>query len=148
MNFIKKPVSPKKSGFSALSQLKHIVKNFPDANILKQKGTSFEVVLNMQPTSCSKIYKVRIVFEKYKGVEVFIIDEVLKVAENRSKLPHVYSHKDQRLCLYSVSKQEWTREKLIVSTIIPWTSDWLFYYELWLPNGKWYGGGHDEYRED
>lgn len=146
--YIKKSFTSKKRGFSANSQLEKIKKDFPSLQVVKHKGNSFEIILKIQPTIWSKIYDVKIVFEKYEGVEVFVINEVLKVAESRSKLPHVYSHSMQRLCLYSVSKQEWNREKLIVSTIIPWTSDWLFYYELWLPNGKWYGGGHNEYRED
>ena len=36
----------------------------------------------------------------------------------------------------------------ISSTIIPWTSEWLYYYEIWLINGDWLGGGHDEYIND
>jgi hypothetical protein len=31
----------------------------------------------------------------------------------------------------------------IADTIIPWTSEWLFFYELWLASGEWHGGGHD-----
>ena len=136
----------KKRGFSAHSQLEKIATSFPDSQILKSKGNSFEIVITLKPTTWSKSYDVKIVFERYGRVDVYVINETLQVARNRKKLPHVYSHSEQRLCLYSVSKEEWNREKLIVSTIIPWTSDWLFYYELWVPNGKWLGGGHDEYR--
>jgi len=145
-SFIRKPRISKKRGFSATSQLEHIKKDFPDAQVFKQKGNSFEILLKIQPTLWSKTYDIKITYEKYGGVKIYVINELLKVAKNRKKLPHVYSHAEQRLCLYSVSNEEWTREKLIVSTIIPWTSDWLFYYELWLPNGEWFGGGHDEYR--
>lgn len=147
-SFIRKPRISKKRGFSAKAQLERILKDFPNAQVLKRKGNSFEIQLKIRPTICSKTYDIKIVFERFEGVKIYVINEVLRVAENRKKLPHVYSHKQQRLCLYSVSKEEWTREKLIVSTIIPWTSDWLFYYELWLPNGEWFGGGHNEYRED
>lgn len=31
---------------------------------------------------------------------------------------------------------------LIANTIVPWTSEWLFYYEIWLATGQWHGGGH------
>lgn len=27
------------------------------------------------------------------------------------------------------------------ATIIPWTSEWLFNYEVWLATGEWRGGG-------
>jgi hypothetical protein len=31
---------------------------------------------------------------------------------------------------------------LLADTILPWTSEWLFYYELWSVNGyEWLGGG-------
>ena len=31
--------------------------------------------------------------------------------------------------------------KLIANTIIPWTVEWLYYYELWQATGEWLGGG-------
>jgi hypothetical protein len=30
----------------------------------------------------------------------------------------------------------------IAETIIPWTSEWLYFYELWVFTGEWHGGGH------
>ena len=30
---------------------------------------------------------------------------------------------------------------LIAETIVPWASEWLFYYEIWKGTGEWYGGG-------
>lgn len=147
-NFIKKPLQSKRRGFSANAQLRKILKSFPNVQILRAKGNSFTIIIVIQPTEISKKYDIKIEFDKYDGVKVYVINETLKVAKNRTKLPHVYSHSEQKLCLYSPGKEEWNREKLIVSTIIPWTSDWLFYYELWLSNGKWLGGGHDEYREN
>jgi hypothetical protein len=29
----------------------------------------------------------------------------------------------------------------IADTIVPWTSEWLMYYEIWLATSDWYGGG-------
>jgi hypothetical protein len=34
----------------------------------------------------------------------------------------------------------------IADTLVPWASEWLFDYELWLATGEWYGGGI-EHRE-
>ena len=31
---------------------------------------------------------------------------------------------------------------LIANTTLPWTAEWLFFYELWLVTGEWDGGGH------
>lgn len=32
---------------------------------------------------------------------------------------------------------------LLADTILPWTSEWLLHYELWLVMGRWAGSGHD-----
>ena len=29
----------------------------------------------------------------------------------------------------------------IAETIIPWASEWLLHYEIWLATGEWQGGG-------
>jgi len=38
-------------------------------------------------------------------------------------------------------KREWHAGMLFVQTIIPWMSEWLYFYEIWLCCGKWLGGG-------
>jgi hypothetical protein len=30
---------------------------------------------------------------------------------------------------------------LLSQTILPWASEWLFYYELWLASDTWFGDG-------
>jgi hypothetical protein len=29
----------------------------------------------------------------------------------------------------------------LAMTVIPWISEWLYFYELWLVTGEWLGGG-------
>lgn len=132
-------------GLLSSEQLKRIIIDFPKAKIVKNSWNSFRVVLEVQPTSVSKKYQLLIYYEKNRWIEVFVIDIKLEVAANRSKLPHVYNSEKQQLCLYSPRKKEWNGFNCIVDTIIPWASEWLYFYELWLPEGKWYGGGHNEY---
>lgn len=53
------------------------------------------------------------------------------------------------LCLYRPSKNEWDSPMSLADTVLPWTSLWLFYYEIWLATGEWLGGGeHPGDRED
>jgi hypothetical protein len=47
----------------------------------------------------------------------------------------------ERLCLYRPHRREWTPAMMIANTIIPWISEWLYFYELWLVTGEWLGGG-------
>jgi hypothetical protein len=146
-SYIKNSKQARKKGFSASKQLEKIIELFPNLEVIKTKGNSFEVIIKLCPTIVSKSYDVKICYDKYSGVDVYVINEKLEVAKNRKKLPHVYSHPEQKLCLFSWKKRQWTKEKLISTTIIPWASEWLEFYELWLISGKWLGGGHDEYGE-
>ena len=56
-------------------------------------------------------------------------------------LPHVYSENPPTLCLYRPGKSELRPTDALVDTIIPWSIEWLHYFEIWLRTGKWEGGG-------
>lgn len=57
-------------------------------------------------------------------------------------LPHVYGpSNDPTLCLYDPEANEWNSTMLIAEKIIPWTIEWLTFYEFWLMTGVWSGGG-------
>lgn len=133
-----------RKGIPALTQVLTIKEAFPEAKINQIKRGHYEVTVPLNPKNASRTYDVKISFTQF-GAKVFVVNEVLKVAENRKKLPHVYDHEKQHLCLYSISLKEWDSKKLIIKTLIPWASEWLFFYELWLIEGQWLGGGHDEY---
>jgi len=132
-------------GMPAYMQLSAIKKAFPDVKVSNKGWNNFEIELNLQPSSLCEVYRIKIVYKKNTFVKVYVIERVLKIAPNRTKLPHVYNSKEQQICLYSPSKKEWKSTQYIVNTIIPWASEWLFYYELWLSDGEWFGGGHNEY---
>ncbi len=56
------------------------------------------------------------------------------------KAPHRYG--DGSLCLdYPKDGREerWHPGAPLAWTVVPWTAEWLFYYELWLETGDWYG---------
>ncbi|MBN2502995.1 MAG: hypothetical protein JXB38_19605 [Anaerolineales bacterium] len=55
-------------------------------------------------------------------------------------LPHLFE--DSSLCLYDLRdplENQWTKNRLIAKTIIPWTHGWITFYAIWLKTGKWYG---------
>jgi len=54
------------------------------------------------------------------------------------KPPHYY-HQLGCLCLYKPDNFNWTATKPISNYIIPWTSCWLYFYEVWKGNGIWLG---------
>jgi hypothetical protein len=66
--------------------------------------------------------------------------------------PHIYmgaaAPPGWSLCLYHPRKREWKPDRLIAETIIPWAAEWLFFYEMWLIDGHWAGGGEHPIRGD
>lgn len=98
---------------------------------LKWKGS-------IQPSPIHDTYQVKLFFKKGKRPKVKVVSPKLIIPKGK-KLPHVYSKDD--LCLYYPDGKEWNEEKFLVKTIVPWVSEWLYHYEIWLVTGDWNGGG-------
>jgi hypothetical protein len=92
----------------------------------------------LQPTPRSDTYAVRIEYASQSHPEVTIIAPRLEVPKGVF-LPHTFTR--DRLCLYW--RGQWDGSMSIARTIVPWTSEWLLYYELWQFTGTWLGGGHE-----
>ena len=51
----------------------------------------------------------------------------------------VHMYRNDTLCLYDYRDQPWSGRNNLHETIIPWTAEWLVFYELYLECGKWLG---------
>lgn len=58
-------------------------------------------------------------------------------------VPHLYGvHDDPRgaeLCLFHPRSREWNDYMLLADSIVRWSAEWLFYYEMWHVTGSWGG---------
>jgi hypothetical protein len=86
----------------------------------------------LQPRASSPEYNVKIEFFIDKHPRVWIINPLIK-----SNAPHLY--KEGSLCLYCPRDNSWNARSWLAKTIVPWTAEWLFLYELWLETGMWWG---------
>lgn len=112
---------------------------------LRGNGTlgigKFHFQFYAQPTVLSRQYLVRISYRQYKRPKIMVLEpDIVSLADNRN-LPHVYQQNPPELCLYLPNTGEWSQEKLISKTILPWTILWLYYFENWLATDQWEGGG-------
>ena len=132
----KRPISM----FAQGGMLRHY---FPDSTLKVVrfgKGLIWEGKL--QPSELSMTYDIRIEYNMGKDPDVYVINpQPLLLAKDTTKLPHIYEHEKQHLCLYHRRMNEWNECKMIAKTIIPWTSEWLLHYEIWVVTGAWHGGG-------
>ena len=98
----------------------------------------------IKPTPLSKEYDVFIKYQinRLPRIQVFVTSDELKELDNPD-FPHKYKIiKDKntvKICLDRY--QVFNKYNYISTTIIPWTIEWLYYYEIWLATGKWLGGG-------
>jgi hypothetical protein len=88
------------------------------------------------PTTLSRDYSITIAYDLYSFPKVCVLAPTLRDRDN-GPAPHRF--KDGSLCLHL--DDEWSTDLLIANTILPWTSEWLFHYEIWLATGNWNGGG-------
>jgi len=114
-------------------------KHIPPAPAKKKPQVVFCWKYSVQPSSLSGTYQFKICYKEGKHVDVFALDK-LSLCEGEKGLPHVYNTDKQHLCIYHRPSEEWNASHKITE-IIPWISEWFYYYENWLVTAKWLGGG-------
>jgi hypothetical protein len=87
----------------------------------------------IQPEEGCDRYKVTIKYLKGSFPKVYITEPFIRP----SSKCHIYS--DGSLCLYDYRESPWNELMMIHETIIPWTAEWLVFYELWKITGEWLG---------
>lgn len=92
----------------------------------------------LQPTVFSPIYRVRITHDGRSTPSVRVLSPPLR-PDDQGRLPHMY--KNGTLCLHL--EDEWAPTDSLVESVVPWTSEWLFFYEIWKATGQWTGSGGD-----
>jgi len=119
-----------------------LVRLMPNGVIKNRTTRSFVWETEVQPTPLSMKYRIKIEYAYGNSPQVFVTyPNPLSRYSGERTLPHCYSTEDQRICLYYPGFREWNKGKLIAKTILPWASEWLQYYELWLATGMWLGEG-------
>lgn len=87
----------------------------------------------IRPTSTSDHYRVEVEYSPLAVPSVRILAPQIPL----NKEIHMY--RDGTLCLYDWREQPWQYTWHLHQTVIPWTAEWLVYYELYLLTGKWRG---------
>ena len=95
----------------------------------------------LHPTPLSRDYLVRLDYREGDTPRVFVVEPSLSQIAGVRRIPHLYQQDPACLCLYRSIYGEWSPDKAISRTIIPWAASWLFYFEDWLLSDEWRGGG-------
>lgn len=115
---------------------------FPDSSIqISRSELVWRSALTPSPLSRTYTVELRFKVKTSKSLDrlsVVVLDPPLRDRQGE-RPPHLYP--GDRLCLYLPRAQEWNPSKLLLDTIVPWTSEWLLHYEVWQATGEWCGGG-------
>lgn len=91
----------------------------------------------LTPAEFCADYDVLIDHRERESPLVYVVAPRLRLYQDEP-LPHVYSL--NTLCLY-LDRRQWDANLPIADTLVPWTSEWLYFYELWVAGGGWQGEG-------
>ncbi len=91
------------------------------------------------PHPLSDTYRIQVSYTLGWRPRIAILSPQLKLAQGRTRLPHVYLDGQMDICVHRPG--EWTPSRLIADTIMPWISQWLRFYEVWQQTGSWEGEG-------
>lgn len=123
-------------------QVEAMTKDWP--RFKSRKSGPTEVVWRGELKPQFVVYRIEIRYTLGEFPEVRILSPKLQRLEGNKEgpLPHVYwDTGDPSLCLFDPAAGEWNGSMLISETTIPWSIDWLTFYEFWLMTGEWKGGG-------
>ena len=100
--------------------------------------------LNCRITSkgliCEGVISDELLFKDYEVYINFDLPKLPKVFITNPKIefdPNIHMYRDHSLCLYYYKDLSYSVNNLMYDTIVPWTSEWLIFYELYKLKDKW-----------
>lgn len=92
-------------------------------------GRDYGCLLRMRPDS--------------RAPDMLVMRPDLHSLAGSDPIPHIYRHDRPGvlLCLWWPKQREWVPQMKLIETFIPWTEEWLWYFEDWLKTRDWAGGG-------
>lgn len=93
----------------------------------------------LSPSEVSQVYTVRLDYHRGSYPVVRVLDPPLR-PDAQGFIPHTFN--DGSLCLHDDG--QWDESLLIADTLMPWASEWLYHYEIWLWSGHWFGDGNGD----
>lgn len=117
------------------------------AGILRRRFPESDVVATrdrirwrgeLTPSEYSDTYEVVIDHSLREKPLIYVVRPQLERVDNK-RIPHVFAW--NTLCLHTEDRLQ-IASKRLADTVVPWASEWLFFYEIWLATGgEWMGGG-------
>ena len=116
----------------------------PGARVAYCGGKMLRFHFSISPGHNGRLYDcVLQVLPDRRAPRMFVMRPDLVELAGGKRPPHLYDHDGAGflLCLWWPQNAEWHPRHRLTDSYIPWTAEWLWYYEEWLKHGKWLAGG-------
>lgn len=117
---------------------------WPGATAEFRGGRELHYRFQLSPSDFGRQYTCRLQMTPDSRMpSVFVLRPDLCLLASDRPLPHVYPHGGvgTKLCLWWPKRREWNPQMALAETYLAWTAEWLWYFEEWLLDGVWSGGG-------
>lgn len=98
----------------------------------------------IKSSNCNNEYIIKIKYDNiYDIPKVFVLSPELNTRPNEA-IPHtygmhkVYGKEYLQICPF-YPKEDWCNKLIIADTVLLWSIEWFYFYELWLVSGIWSG---------
>lgn len=118
-----------------MQQALRLQQQFPEERAPRVRAGALSWSVSLQPTPLSLTYRVAVRYRQGQRPRVTVVSPRLDSRPDEL-LPHVYP--GEELCLY-YGREFVGTEQFIADTIVPWASEWLYFYEHWMSTGVWLG---------
>ena len=118
--------------------------NLSGARIEITAGKVLRYYFSISPGRYGRLYDCMLmVLRGERQPRMFVMRPDLVELAGGKRPPHLYDHDGpgSLLCLWWPKNCEWDPRHKLVDSYIPWTAEWLWYYEEWLKRGEWLAGG-------
>ena len=116
----------------------------PDATVQIIGGRELQYRFSIAPSAFGRLYGCLLRMRPdSREPEVLVLGPDLNAIAANQTIPHIYEHDGPgtKLCLWWPKQREWMPLMKLTETCIPWTAEWLWYFEDWIATGEWVGGG-------
>jgi hypothetical protein len=125
------------------AQLRAMAEQWPDFNGRKLQNGTLMWIGPLRPKA--QLYAVSIIWKPGAMFlpHVMVNDPPLQPRPGGTfaEIPHLIFFEEapekSGLCLFDPDGRECSASDLIATTTVPWTAEWLAYYELWHLTGEW-----------
>lgn len=118
--------------------------DWPGASMALRGGRELVYRFQVTPSAFSRDYNcvLRIKPDSRAPAMIVLQPDLFALADGR-RPPHIYPHlgRGAMLCLWWPKHREWLPQMKLAETFLPWTVEWLWYFEDWLTTDDWAGGG-------